>query len=102
MQAFPEAGIGVSVAMDGVLYETDVLAASNVSPYHYNRYHHSRMPTTGAGSPGSKRARNRLHADQQRQSMLGSAWGQRPVLVLIGIRLGLQGVNPIYYDAIKV
>ncbi len=103
VQAFPEGGVGVSVATDGVLYETDVLAASNVSPYHYNRYHHARAPTTASNSPGSKRVHSRYQgADQQRQSMLGSAWGQRPVLVLIGIRLGIQGVNPIYYDAIKV
>lgn len=26
----------------------------------------------------------------------------RPVLVLIGVRLGIDGVNPIYYDSIKV
>lgn len=31
-----------------------------------------------------------------------SMWGQRPVLVLIGIRLGVNGVNPIYYEAVKV
>ena len=32
----------------------------------------------------------------------GREWGDRPVLVLLGIRLGLDGVNPIYYDTIKV
>jgi hypothetical protein len=31
-----------------------------------------------------------------------STWGDRGVLILIGIRLGLDGVNPIYYDTIKV
>lgn len=31
----------------------------------------------------------------------GKDWS-RPVLVLIGVRLGIDGVNPIYYDAIKV
>ena len=30
------------------------------------------------------------------------SWGDRAVLVLIGHRLGLDGVNPIYYDALKV
>ena len=99
VQAFPEAGIGVAVAMDGVLYETDVLAASNVSPYHHLR--HTRMGT-GASSPASKRTRGHRHNDNHRQSMVGSAWGQRPVLVLIGVRLGISGVNPIYYDAVKV
>ena len=29
-------------------------------------------------------------------------WGDRAVLVLIGIRLGIEGVNPLYYNTIKV
>jgi len=29
-------------------------------------------------------------------------WGGRAVLILIGVCLGLDGVNPIYYDTIKV
>ena len=33
--------------------------------------------------------------------MDGVEWG-RPVLVLIGLRLGIDGVNPIYYDSVKV
>lgn len=37
----------------------------------------------------------------QPQSML-SIWGQRPVLVLVGVRLGLDRFNPVYYDAVKV
>ncbi len=78
VSAFPEAGLGVAAATDGVLYETDVLAASNTYPYRHSR----------VGSP--KRV----------QSPYG--WGQRPVLVLVGIRLGLDGVNPIYYNSIKV
>jgi hypothetical protein len=31
-----------------------------------------------------------------------SQWGGRAVVVLIGIQLGIDGVNPIYYDTIKV
>lgn len=31
-----------------------------------------------------------------------ATWGERAVLVLIGIRLGIDGVNPIYYETIKV
>jgi len=31
-----------------------------------------------------------------------ATWGGRAVLVLIGIRLGIDGVNPIYYETIKV
>jgi cysteine protease ATG4 len=29
-------------------------------------------------------------------------WGDRPVLILIGHRLGIDGVNPLYYNFIKV
>lgn len=60
---FPQAGIGVSVATDGVVYRSHVRAAAAV---------------------GS-----------------GRVW-ERPVLVLIGIRLGLEGVNPMYYESVKV
>ncbi|KAG8220332.1 cysteine protease required for autophagy [Butyriboletus roseoflavus] len=70
VHAFPEAGLGVAVAADGVVYQTDVYAASNVH----------------IGSP-------RRHAR--------SSWGGQAVLVLIGIRLGIDGVNPIYYEPIK-
>lgn len=71
VHAFPEAGLGVSVASDSVIYQTDVFSASN-------------------GSIGSPKRRAKL------------GWGSRGVLVLIGVRLGLDGVNPIYYDTIKV
>ncbi|KAF8431945.1 peptidase family C54-domain-containing protein [Boletus edulis BED1] len=70
VHAFPEAGLGVAVAADGVVYQSDVYAASNVH----------------IGSP-------RRHAR--------SSWGAHGVLVLIGIRLGIEGVNPIYYEPIK-
>ncbi|EGO22797.1 cysteine protease required for autophagy [Serpula lacrymans var. lacrymans S7.9] len=70
VHAFPEAGLGVSVASDGVIFQSDVYAASNAY----------------IGSP-------RRHAKV--------SWGGRAVIVLIGIRLGLDGVNPIYYDTIK-
>ena len=30
-----------------------------------------------------------------------TTWGDRPVLLLIGLRLGIDGVNPIYYETIK-
>ncbi|KAF4618067.1 hypothetical protein D9613_012659 [Agrocybe pediades] len=32
----------------------------------------------------------------------GTTWGDRPVSLLLGIRLGIEGVNPIYYDTIKL
>lgn len=70
---YPEAGLGVSVATDGVLFQTDVFAASNGRAI-------SRSP----------------------RRQVGAAWGDRPVLLLIGVRLGIDGVNPIYYETIKL
>ncbi|GBE78643.1 peptidase family C54-domain-containing protein [Sparassis latifolia] len=69
VHAFPDAALGVSVASDGAVYESDVFAASRSSRASLRRY--------------------------------GQTWGDRAVLVLIGIRLGLDGVNPIYYNTIK-
>jgi cysteine protease ATG4 len=74
VQVFPEAGIGVSIASDGVIFQSDVFAASNPADPEHS-----------------------IHGRQET-----SSWGGRAVLVLIGIRLGLDGVNPIYYDSIKV
>lgn len=72
VNAFPDAGLGVGVAVDGVLFETDVVAASHGD-------HFGRTP--------------RRHKRR---------WGDRPVLLLLGIRLGIDGVNPIYYETIKL
>ncbi len=74
---FREAGIGVSVAKDGVLSQTDVFLASH--------------------TPLDSTARHKSSSSAQQQQ-----WGDRPVLVLIGLRLGIDGVNPIYYETIKV
>lgn len=70
VHAFPKAGLGVSVAADSVIYQSDVYATS-----------HDQI-----GSP-------KRHARK--------SWGDRGVLVLIGTRLGIEGVNPVYYEAIK-
>ena len=72
MNAFPECGLGVALAIDGTLYETEVFAASH-----------------GPTSRTPRRAQS-------------GTWGTRPVLLLLGVRLGISGVNPIYYDSIKV
>ncbi|KAJ3805044.1 peptidase family C54-domain-containing protein [Lentinula aff. lateritia] len=74
VHAYSDAGLGVAVATDGLLTQTDVYAASH-----------------GTASTSYPR-RGAAH----------TSWGDRPVLVLFGIRLGLDGVNPIYYDTIKM
>ncbi|KAF8196684.1 hypothetical protein K438DRAFT_1967699 [Mycena galopus ATCC 62051] len=72
VHAFPACGLGVSVATDSVLYQSSVFEAS----------HTSARPETDSAS-----------------GIL--SWGDRPVLLLLGLRLGLDGVNPIYHDTIK-
>lgn len=66
----------MSVAIDGTLYQTKVFAASH-----------------GADAASLTRSPRRRHT---------TTWGDRPVLLLLGIRLGIEGVNPIYYDTIKM
>ncbi|TFK64478.1 hypothetical protein BDN72DRAFT_901537 [Pluteus cervinus] len=73
VNAFPECGLGVALAVDGTLYQSDVYAASH-------------------GTTNLVRS-TRRHGK--------SFWGHKPVLLLLGIRLGLDGVNPIYYSTIK-
>jgi cysteine protease ATG4 len=70
VHSFPKAGLGVSVAADSVIYQSDVYAVSHIP----------------VGSP---------------KRHIGKSWGTRGVLVLIGTRLGIDGVNPVYYEAIK-
>jgi hypothetical protein len=81
VQMFPTCGLGVSVASDSVVYESDVFAASH-------------SPTPDASSASIRSPRRHQHKKH--------GWGDRPVLILIGLRLGLDGVNPIYYETIKV
>ncbi|KAF8266378.1 hypothetical protein EI94DRAFT_1733232 [Lactarius quietus] len=70
VQSFPDASLGISVAVDGQVFQTDVYSASH--------------PPTQSPRPRKL-----------------SRWGGRGVVVLIGIRLGIDGVNPIYYETIK-
>jgi len=69
---FPDAQLAVSVAVDSVIFDSDVYAASNMGENHRKR-------------SGSR-----------------PRWGNKAVLVLVGIRLGIDGVNPIYYEGLKV
>ncbi|KAJ3517680.1 hypothetical protein NLJ89_g354 [Agrocybe chaxingu] len=73
VNSFPDCGLAVSVAIDSTLYRTEVYAASH-------------------GEASTSRSPRRRHT---------TAWGDRPVLLLLGIRLGIEGVNPIYYETIK-
>lgn len=82
VNSFPLCGLSVVNAVDGIIYRSDVYAASNISS--------DTWVPTGEGTQPSRPS-----------SVMRSVWGGKPVLILIGIRLGLDGVNPIYYDTIK-
>jgi cysteine protease ATG4 len=69
-----------------MIYKSDIYSASSLSSRGWFDDDES-----GSGV-GSKRS----------SSERGRVWGDKAVLVLVGLRLGLDGVNPIYYDSIKV
>lgn len=84
--SFSPCGLAVATATDSMVYKSDVYAASGLP----SRDWFDEDAT--AATPTSKRS----------SSERGRTWGDKAVLVLIGLRLGLDGVNPIYYDSIKV
>jgi len=77
---FPEAGIAVSVAADSVIYQSEVYLASNLGSVQLQN-----------GAPKAPP-----------NSSKKSKWGNKTVLVLIGMRLGIDSVHPIYYETVKV
>uniref|UniRef100_V5F010 Cysteine protease n=1 Tax=Kalmanozyma brasiliensis (strain GHG001) TaxID=1365824 RepID=V5F010_KALBG len=83
---FPSAGIAVELAHDGVFYLDEVRVAAGAKAPIKASQHFGKARASSSDGPGIK-------AD-------GVTW-QRPVLILIGIRLGLDSVNPIYYESVK-
>lgn len=73
--AFNPANLGVVTAIDTTVYRSEVFAVAGMS---------SKYPAPGSLSP------NRSTEDFK-----------RPVLILLPLRLGINGVNPIYYKSIK-
>ncbi|KAG8836292.1 Cysteine protease atg4 [Serendipita sp. 399] len=82
---FDDAGLEVVVAVDSVVYETDVYAASS----------------TVRGRNGQRASDTGTTKLSKKKNQEPPKWGGRPVLILVGIRLGIDGVNPIYYDSVK-
>jgi cysteine protease ATG4 len=104
VDAFPACGLGVSVATDGTLYQTEVFAASH-SPSSASAQSGSSLSATSVSSHGHGSSRGHgssSHGHARGKDTKQQRWGDRPVLLLLGIRLGLDGVNPIYYETIKV
>ncbi|KAJ6583690.1 hypothetical protein B0H10DRAFT_2096751 [Mycena sp. CBHHK59/15] len=83
---------GVSVATDGTLYLTEVFAASHSPAASAGLASASSPPVGGHSSGGHGKSTN---------AKPGKRWGDRPVLLLLGIRLGLDGVNPVYQETTK-
>lgn len=77
------------MAVDGTLYETDVYAASNVHPQR-------EVSAVASLSSGLSSGLSRRGKTTRRQ------WGGQAVLVLVGVRLGIDSVNPVYHDSVKV
>ncbi|KZO92117.1 hypothetical protein CALVIDRAFT_557798 [Calocera viscosa TUFC12733] len=86
VNAFPSSGLGVVVPPDQIIHETAVFAAS----------HTPTLPTSGSATSTSRDRDAREKANRQKEE-----WGDRAVLILIGLRLGIDGVNPVYYDSVK-
>ncbi|BEJ01420.1 hypothetical protein CcaverHIS631_0601020 [Cutaneotrichosporon cavernicola] len=78
--SFPICGLSVVSAQDGIIYKSDVYAASNA--------------TTDGWEPVSPRK-------ARPTSVHRSSWGNQAVLILVATRLGLDNVNPVYYDSVK-
>lgn len=77
---FPGAGIGASVATDGVVYLDEVRKASMVH----------------VGKSDVDDAQKARHQKGSPPKL------SRPVLILVGVRLGLEGVHPTYHEAIRL
>ncbi|WRT63710.1 uncharacterized protein IL334_000633 [Kwoniella shivajii] len=94
--SFGACGLAVSTATDSIVYKSEVYQASN-------------LPSRGWESPlppptDTERRGGRVSTPRRSSASTGKSgnvWGDKAVLVLVGIRLGLDGVNPIYYESIK-
>ncbi|KAJ6580082.1 hypothetical protein DFH09DRAFT_1076988 [Mycena vulgaris] len=87
--AYPVCEPGVNVATHVMLYKTKVLAASYLrasSAHSSSRGHRARSP---ASAPSSGHSHREVHGPW--------AWGDRLVLLRLGIRL-----NPVYHEMIKM
>ncbi|WVR03505.1 hypothetical protein IAU60_000496 [Kwoniella sp. DSM 27419] len=82
--SFAPCGLAVATATDSIVYRSDVYAASNLPSDAWD------------GQEAVPKQRKTSTATIQ-----STIWGKKAVLILVGIRLGLDGVNPIYFDSVK-
>lgn len=103
MHAYPSSLLSVAVASDGLLFESDVYAASNLNNSPPNSRYQTALPMSPSVTSAAGSYKSRAGSSSKRSSTGRSRkWGERAVLVLIGVRLGIDGVNPVYYESIKV
>ncbi|KAJ7101654.1 hypothetical protein C8R44DRAFT_887868 [Mycena epipterygia] len=86
VDAYPVCGLGVNIATDGMLHQTEVaqLVAREWGALAF---------VCVIVGPIAREARTRPETQ---------AWGGRPVLLLLGIRLGSDGVNSVYQETIEM
>ncbi|KAJ6543410.1 hypothetical protein DFH09DRAFT_1367989 [Mycena vulgaris] len=104
IDVYPFCGLSVSVATDGTLHQTEVYAASRsaAAPSNALGYSSSRPSFSGHSQTSSGHSSGgRSGKKCDRKGKDGKGWGDRPVLLMLDIRLGLDGGNPVYH-AIKV
>ncbi|KAI5451359.1 Cysteine protease atg4 [Naganishia albida] len=79
---FPPCGLAIVTATDSTIYASEVISAS---------YH----------EPAGEWADLMDALPVRTQGEKGDEWGGKGVLILAGVRLGMQGVNPLYHESIK-
>ncbi|KAJ7121875.1 hypothetical protein C8R43DRAFT_959475 [Mycena crocata] len=95
VDAFSVCGLGVSVVTAGTLYQTEVFAASHSPAALATLHAHSRASSALSPSHATSSSHGK-HAKPETKT-----WGNRPVLLILGIRLGLDGMIPVYHDTTR-
>ncbi|KAJ7249823.1 hypothetical protein C8J57DRAFT_1355705, partial [Mycena rebaudengoi] len=101
VDASPACGLGVSVATDGTLYQTEVYAVSH-TPLIFACLVVARRTCQLLFACVARLLSEHLLLCELQTGGDDKAVGRPPVLLLLGIRLGLDGVNPEYYETIKM
>ncbi|KAJ9126012.1 hypothetical protein QFC24_002284 [Naganishia onofrii] len=84
---FPLCGLSIVTAVDSTIYASDVIEASHQPLGEWQELVRT-MPVRARG--GASGAHGAV-----------GGWGDQGVLILAGVRLGMEGVNPLYHDSIK-
>ncbi|KAJ7456401.1 peptidase family C54-domain-containing protein [Mycena galericulata] len=107
IDAFPSCGLDISIATDGMLYQTEVYAASHspaalaaLAAHPQHAPAHAHLASQSSSSPSGHS--HGKHGKKGEKGGKARGWGDRPVLLLLGIQLGLDGVNPVYRETINV